>query len=68
MRIRLKALADHAGRPMASADAGAVLIVEVDGSAEAVGPELSLVEDACRAAGAIAVRRAASEAEREDIW
>ena len=64
----LKALADHAGRPMASAAAGAVLIVEVDGGAEAVGPELSLVEGACRAAGAIAIRRAASEAERADLW
>ena len=30
--------------------------------------ELSLVEDACRAARAIAVRRATSEAERDDIW
>ena len=64
----LKALAEHAGRPMASPGAGAVLIVEVDGTAAAVGPELSLVEDACRAAGAIAIRRAASEAERDDIW
>jgi len=64
----LKALAEHAGRPMASPGAGAVLIVEVDGAAAAVGPELSLVEDACRAAGAIAIRRAASEAERDEIW
>lgn len=64
----LKALADHAGRPMASPRAGAVLIVEVDGSTEAVGPELTLVEDACRAAGAFSSRRAASEADREDIW
>ena len=64
----LKALAEHAGRPIAAARAGAVLIVEVDGPAEAVGPELSLVEDACRAADAIAVRRAASEAERQEIW
>ena len=64
----LAALAAHAGRPMASPDAGAVLIVEVDGSAEAVGPELLLVEEACRAAKAIAIRRAASEAERDEIW
>ncbi len=64
----LKALADHAGRPMASPRAGAVLIVEVDGSTEAVGPELTLAEDACRAAGAFSSRRAASEADREDIW
>ena len=46
----LKALAEHAGRPMATPGAGAVLIVEVDGSPEAVGPEILLVEDACRAA------------------
>ena len=64
----LKALADHAGRSMATSGAGAVLIVEVDGRPEAVGPELSLADDACRAAGAIVVRRAASEADREDIW
>ena len=64
----LRALADHFGRRMASIDAGAVLLVEVDGSAQAVGAELLLVEDACRAAGAIAVRRAASEGEREEIW
>ena len=46
----LQALAAHAGRPMATAGAGAVLIIEVDGSAEAVGPEMLLVEEACRAA------------------
>ncbi|MEO5742318.1 MAG: FAD-linked oxidase C-terminal domain-containing protein, partial [Vicinamibacterales bacterium] len=45
-----------------------VLIVEVDGSPESVGPEILLVEDACRAAKAIAMRRAATETEREDIW
>ena len=64
----LNALADHAGRAIATPGAGAVLIVEVDGRPEAVGPELSLVDDACRATGALVVRRAASEAEREDIW
>ncbi|HKY22578.1 MAG TPA: FAD-linked oxidase C-terminal domain-containing protein [Vicinamibacterales bacterium] len=64
----LNALAAHAGRPMASPGTGAVLIVEVDGAVEAVGPELALVEDACRAAGAIKVRRAGTEAEREEIW
>jgi glycolate oxidase len=64
----LKALAEHAGRQMAAQGTEAVLIVEVDGSTESVGPELSLVEDACRAAGAISIRRAASEAERDDIW
>jgi glycolate oxidase len=67
-RDSLDALAAHAGRPMAAPGAGAALIVEVDGSPEAVGPEILLVEEACRAAHAIAIRRAASEAERDEIW
>ena len=67
-RRSLDALAEHAGRPMASRGTEAVLILEVDGAPEAVGPELSLAEDACRDAGAVSIRRAASEAEREDIW
>jgi glycolate oxidase len=64
----LKALAEHAGRPIATPGAGAVLIVEVDGSPESVGPEILLVEEACRAAKAIALKRAATQAERDDIW
>ena len=64
----LAALAQHAGRPMVSPDAGAALIVQVDGRPESVGPEMLLVEDACRAARAVRVRRAATDAEREDIW
>jgi glycolate oxidase len=64
----LKALADHAGRPMTTPGAGAALIVEVDGSAEGVASDILLVEEACRAANAISVRRATSDAERDDIW
>jgi glycolate oxidase len=64
----LRALAEHAGRPMATADAGAVLIVEVDGAPQSVMPEILLVEDACRDSGAIQMKRAASEADRDDIW
>jgi glycolate oxidase len=64
----LKALANHAGRPMVTPGAGAALIVEVDGRPEAVGPELSLVERACHDAGAVRVRLAASDAERDEIW
>jgi glycolate oxidase len=64
----LKALAAHAGRPMAAPEAGALLLVEVDGRPEAVGPELTMVEEACRDAGAITVRRAASEAQSEELW
>jgi glycolate oxidase len=64
----LNALAAHIGRPLASAAAEAVLIVEVDGAIQAVGPEIDQVDEACRAAGATHIRRAASDLEREDIW
>jgi glycolate oxidase len=64
----LEALAEHAGRSMATPGAGAVLIIEVDGSAASVGPEMRLVEEACRAANAIALRRAATDVERDDLW
>jgi glycolate oxidase len=64
----LEALAEHAGRPIATPRAGAALIVEVDGSPESVQPDILLVEDACRAANAIQLKRAATEAERDDIW
>ena len=67
-RASLAALAEHAGRPMATPGAGAALIVEVDGSPESVGPEILLVEEACRAANAIALKRASTDAERDDIW
>src|SRR5688572_4949506 len=64
----LDALAAYTGRRMATPGTGAVLLVEVDGSPEAVGPEILLVEDACRAAGALSMKRAASESERDAIW
>ncbi len=64
----LRALASHAGRPIATPGAGAVLIVEVDGTPQSVAPEILLVEDACRAANAIHITRAATDAERDDIW
>ena len=64
----LNALAAHSGRAMASPRTGALLIVEVDGAPEAVGPEILLVEDACRAAGVLIMKRAASDAERDEIW
>ena len=67
-RDSLNALAAHTGRSMADPATDAALIVEVDGSPEAVGPEILLVEEACRAARAMSIKRAASEAEREDIW
>jgi glycolate oxidase len=64
----LRALEAHAGRPIASPGTGAVLIVEVDGSSEAAAREIGLVEEACGRSRAVAIRRAASEADREEIW
>lgn len=64
----LAALAAHVGKPVASARAGAALIIEVDGSAEAVAPESELVQQACREGNAMAVRCARNEAERDEIW
>jgi glycolate oxidase len=47
---------------------GAALIVEVDGTVEAVEEEIGLVEEACRAAKSTQIHRAGTEAEREEIW
>jgi glycolate oxidase len=43
-------------------------LLEVDGVPEAVESEALRVEDACRAAGAIEILRAASPAERDSLW
>jgi glycolate oxidase len=64
----LTALAEHAGTPMVAPGTIAALIIEVDGAVEAIGPEIVLVEGACRKAGAVRTRRAATEADRDEIW
>jgi glycolate oxidase len=64
----LAAVSRHVGRPVAPAGTGAMLIVEVDGQPGAVEEEAALVADACRAASATSVRRAASEEERQQLW
>ncbi len=56
------------GSALAPAGTAALLILEVDGMAQAIAEEARLVEAACRAAGATEVRRAASEEERQEIW
>jgi glycolate oxidase len=56
------------GARLAPEGTAALLILEVDGMAQAVAEEARLVEAACRAAGATEVHRAASEAERQEIW
>jgi glycolate oxidase len=55
----------HAGYPT---DAGAALIVELDGSAAECDAGFQQVTAMCRANGATGVRIAADEAERELIW
>jgi len=55
----------HAGFPK---DAGAVLIVELDGIREAVEDDSTLLRDICREFGAIEVREAATESERARLW
>jgi glycolate oxidase len=49
-------------------DAGAVLIVEIDGAAAGLGATAARVEELCRSHGATRVRRAADEAERAALW
>lgn len=56
------------GRALAPAGTGALLLLEVDGFPEQVEAEAARVADACRAAGALEVLRAASEEEREALW
>ncbi|MCC6383020.1 MAG: FAD-binding protein [Dehalococcoidia bacterium] len=50
------------------ADAGAVLLVELDGVDEVVGPQAALATAACLAHGAREVRTARDPAERELLW
>lgn len=50
------------GRP------GALLLIEVDGSAEAVAAEIDRVERACAEAGATRIDRARGENERDELW
>jgi glycolate oxidase len=67
-RDSLDALNAHLGKPLVPPGAGAALIVEVDGTAQAAEEEIALVEQACRSAKAIDIHRAASEAERAEVW
>lgn len=50
------------------ADAGAVLLVELDGMAEVVEAQAQRVREECLARGAIEVRTARDAAERELLW
>jgi glycolate oxidase len=50
------------------AGAGALLLIECDGPAADLDEQSTLVQGACRAAGALSVRVATDEAERAEIW
>jgi glycolate oxidase len=66
-RLALSAIeaAFHAGYPP---EAGAVLLVEVDGLLEQVTAQADIVDTVCRAAGAIEIRLAATADERARLW
>ncbi|NGQ94964.1 FAD-binding protein [Brevibacillus sp. SYP-B805] len=49
-------------------DAEALIIVEVDGHPKAVEEEIAKCADLCREQGAVSVRVARNEAERQEIW
>ncbi|MBM3933394.1 MAG: FAD-binding protein [SAR202 cluster bacterium] len=55
----------NAGYP---ADAGAVLLVEVDGLSEAVEEEAEEIERICRRYGPMEIRAATDQAQRDRLW
>jgi len=55
-------------RSLAPEGTGALLLLEVDGLAEAVAEEAARCERACRDAGATEILRARDETERQEIW
>ena len=72
----LRAVEAYVGRPVPAVpqreghadEGGALLIVECDGTPAAVDEEIARVAEACRAAGARHVTRAATETERDEVW
>ncbi len=55
----------HVGYPL---DAGAVLLIEVDGLRETVAEQAATIRDVCTAQGAREVREAQEAGEREGLW
>jgi glycolate oxidase len=64
----LRAAQAYSRRTVAPAGARALLIIECDGIPAAVQDEMALVQQACEAARAIELRRAADDAERAELW
>jgi glycolate oxidase len=65
LAIQATEAATHAGNPL---DAGAALIVELDGSESECDARFDEVRAICERNGATAIRVAADEAERQLIW
>ena len=64
----LDAAVTYAGTGLAPEGTGALLLVEVDGVAEAVAAEAAEVAAGCREVGALEVLVARDDAEREHLW
>ena len=64
----LRAVERHLGRRVAPPEAGAMLVIEVDGLPAGVAEEAAVVEAALRDAGALGVDRAATADERDRLW
>ena len=64
----LDALAAEAGRRMTDPDAGALLLMEVDGTPEAAAAEAARARRACESQQASGVRQAETDAERDRLW
>lgn len=66
-QLTLKAVENylHIGLPV---EAEAVLLIEVDGFAEAVTRQVGIVVELCQSMGASEVRTAATEEERAQLW
>ena len=65
----LEAVAKNLGvRSLAPEGTAAILLLEVDGSAQAVAEDADRVEEACVAVGAIEVLRAKDDTERAELW
>jgi glycolate oxidase len=63
--LRMVEEATHAGYPM---DAGAVLLIELEGMREAVEQQVELVRQACQVCGAREFRVARTAEERDLLW
>jgi glycolate oxidase len=66
-KFSLNAVSDYTGEPMPN-DAGALLLVEVDGESAEVDRQTHAVERICRGAGAIEIIAAETAEEADRLW